>query len=245
MLFDNPTIREIERKLKGVADSPTFYLKMCNRKENALRKTDFLNSFLIEHPEYYKGGGDLFHKGYTKDIRDGVKRIQNAWNYLESIEKPLKDSLNYIDILNIGRHVDPLNSYYRDVRVSLGFKNYVPPNPIKVPMMVEGLLKELKNEDFHVIERAAFVHSRIAAIQPFIDGNKRTARLIQNRLLCEGGYPFSTIPLGEREYYLDLLEESMCAYRDGDIKHMGPFFNYVAAKVNVALDELLLVDSEK
>lgn len=240
MMLDNFTIKEIDRKLKNLKRDPELDFVLCNQMQNALRKTEFLNSFLMEHPEYYKHSRGGFYHGYTHQVREGVKRMEIAWDCLK--EKSLLDGgkLSSELVLAVGREVDVRNDGYRQDRVSLNLPQYTPPNPLKIPFLIEQMVKDLETIPFHPIERAAFVHSRIAAIQPFIDGNKRTARLIQNKILCDNNYPYATIPLAERDFYIGLLEESMCAYRDRELKKMGPFFNYVSAKVNVALDEALL-----
>ncbi len=193
----------------------------------------------MEHSEYYRGSEGGLYRGYTREVREGVKRMESAWDCLKEHGEISKGKLTPQLIIAVGSTVDPRNNYYRDVSVFLNLPNYTPPNPIKVPSLIEQLISDLENFPFHPIERAAFVHSRIAGIQPFIDGNKRTARLIQNKILCDEKYPHATIPLAERDFYIGLLEESMCAYRDKDMKRMGPFLNYIATKVNVALDEVL------
>ena len=171
--------------------------------------------------------------------------METAWNFLKKLKRKTEMSLGEKEILEVGLLVDPRNKDYRTRRVTLNFRDYTPPSPERVAHRIRDFLTELKDPNFHPIERAAYAHSRPAAIQPFMDGNKRTARLVQNRILCDNGYPYATIPLGEREYYLELLRQSMVAYKMKDMKRMAPFFNYVAAKVNVSLDEILASESKR
>ena len=66
----------------------------------------------------------------------------------------------------------------------------------------------------HPFELACMVHSKIAWIHPFEDGNGRTARAIMNFILMEKGYPMFFIPYEKREQYYNSLE----LFDKGDVK---------------------------
>ena len=82
-------------------------------------------------------------------------------------------------------------------------------------------------------------HIGIVGIQPFMDGNKRTARLIQNRILHSVDLPPAVIPAGEGKFYFDLLRRVLPFYQDGDMIGQKQFYDYCASKVNNSLDEIL------
>jgi Fic family protein len=98
---------------------------------------------------------------------------------------------------------------YRIVPVSISGSRHIPPQPLKVPELMEGLNLWIQEvEDIHPVIFAAQVHERIATIHPFIDGNGRTARLIMNLSLLQNGYTITNIS-GDTESriaYYDALE---------------------------------------
>jgi hypothetical protein len=79
----------------------------------------------------------------------------------------------------------------------------------------------------------------LSLAQPFDHANKRTARLIQNRLLDNADLPPAVISAGEGRYYLNLLMDSAIPYSEGNMEGQRNFYNYVASKVNSGLDEIL------
>ncbi|RRD92688.1 Fic family protein [Bacteroides heparinolyticus] len=73
----------------------------------------------------------------------------------------------------------------RAVRIS--GTNYVPP---KNPQEIESKLNEIlfqQDEYTNPLEKAVYLHCNLARLQPFIDGNKRTARMIESIALMNAG----------------------------------------------------------
>lgn len=60
-------------------------------------------------------------------------------------------------------------------------------SPDNVAINMKMLLLQIENSDKNVIEKAAFLAQEIWLHQPFIDGNKRTARLLVNFLTMKKG----------------------------------------------------------
>lgn len=236
MRFDNPTILEIVRKHELIKECPEYHLHRKKILFNDLLKNDAVLSFLMEHPQYRD---ECARRGHTREIREGINRLDDAWEYLIQSCPKVLEKLTPDKLIHLGKIVNPDVDGFRKVRVSLMLPDYTPPNYVRVPEYITDTLQHVKDEDMHVIEKAAFMHMRIAAIQPFIDGNKRVARLLQNKILDEVELPPATIPLGERDFYIGLLERAMCSYRDNKLGGQGPFFSYIAAKVNVSLDLII------
>ncbi len=75
--------------------------------------------------------------------------------------------------------------WVRAVRIS--GTNYVPP---KNPQEIESKLNEIlfqQDEYTNPLEKAVYLHCNLARLQPFIDGNKRTARMIESIALMNAG----------------------------------------------------------
>lgn len=241
MRFDNPIIKKIETKKEIIKDNCDYYSKLRKKLENGINSKECINSYLLEHPHNM----DTYH--WDKEARKGIRRLCEAWKFInENYPKDIISNLDSSGLIEIGRIIDPQNYSFRTDRVTLGFKNYTPPSPMRVDYWLDKFFEEVKSEYLHPIEKAAFTHLRIAGIQPFKDGNKRTARLIQNKILYESCLPPATIPLKERRIYLNHLESALAGYNDAyatenpsEMIKIGPFFYYISKKINENLDLII------
>lgn len=110
---------------------------------------------------------------------------------------------------------------YRAVQVRIGGSQYLPPPAGQVPRRMKQLFEWLEvaevpdrfgfDANLHPVYAAAKAHLELAAIHPFVDGNGRTARLLQNLLLKRRGFPPAVIRLEERLEYYQALEEATTA----------------------------------
>lgn len=237
--------REIVEKRKKISGNPEYYLKRSQRIKGDLRRICDIHSFWLETPSLrgriLQAQGEIDSRQLRKIARKSVANIKKAWKFLNS--KGNGDFLGRLSseiILKVGKFVEPSKNAqgYRNQRVTLGLQ-YVPPNPVKVPELVEAFCCNVKDSDYSPVEAAAVTHLTLTGIQPFQDGNKRTARLLQDRILFGYGLPPAVILSGEREVYIDLLEQGLWGLRDRDLKLQRPFFDYIGGKVNVALDKIL------
>ncbi len=109
--------------------------------------------------------------------------------------------LKGIDDHNAGR--------YRNVMVRISGSTVILPNARKVPGLMGEFASWLKSSlKLHPAERAAEAHYRLVTIHPFVDGNGRTARLLMNLMLMQGGFPPAFIRTRERITYLNSLEKA-------------------------------------
>jgi fido (protein-threonine AMPylation protein) len=94
----------------------------------------------------------------------------------------------------------------RSQAVGITGTNYRPPdNQWQVREMVEVMLKRL-NDLESPLEKALSAVVLVSYIQPFVDGNKRTARLLGNAILLAGGYcPLSYRNVDEVVYKQSLI----------------------------------------
>ena len=235
MRYKNPTIFEIEEKRKQLIDCPEYHMGRKSAVLASLRAKDILLSFQMSKMNSEQ---KEFLKRDTKEVREGIKRIEEAWKYLQRSVPKISSDLTLKKIIEIGNIIDSDNDGLRRTSVTLNFHTYTPPNPQKVKEYLEKMLVEIKAEDLHSVERSALLHSRIVGIQPFSYGNKRLARLLQDKVLDENQLPPASIPLGERSFYLGLLEKALAFDRDGNPSGEAQFFHFISTKLNVALDIL-------
>lgn len=247
LMINRYIMEEISMKLEKLADDPRYYDQRKNLVVQNLRTIGDVYSFWIENPELRKAL--LLEKSNEKKIRKmarkGIQDVNNGWYYLLNNGR----SGRFIDYFDSGI-LKKLNGLVhseaeqpRDFRkkdVTLNILGYTPPSWEKVPIKVEKAIKEIKDKYLiNPLEAAITAHLSLAAIQPFIDGNKRCARLIQDRILFEMGMPPSIITAGEGKFYHNLLMRTIPSYHDNDDDGQKQFYDYCASKINNGLDEIL------
>ncbi len=103
-----------------------------------------------------------------------------------------------------------IQGHFRDTQVRIIGSEWKPPEPVKVPTLIETMIGEYKplKHGLHPVELAAWLHNKIAQIHPFSDGNGRTARLVMNWILMKNGFPPVIIDVRNKEQYYKMIEEA-------------------------------------
>lgn len=103
-----------------------------------------------------------------------------------------------------------------------GFPEYIPPEYIDIPELLDELVNYVNTTDDHPLIVAAVVHYQLVTIHPFEDGNGRTARLMSGYVLDYYGYGFGGIGSLEEyfaydpdEYYKSLQMDLPALYYSG------------------------------
>jgi Fic family protein len=109
---------------------------------------------------------------------------------------------------------------WRAGSVGLRGWRYVPPNPKKIPDLIQGLERFAARADLDAITRALLLHLEFVAIHPFMDGNGRLGRLLMNYALLAGGLPWVTIRSDERIPFFRALEHAQV---DGEAESLIEF----------------------
>lgn len=182
----------------------------------------------------------VLSKGVTvsgKPLKDHLEAVNlmKAWEQVKSLAQP-DAILSERDLLDLHRIVltsveDQHAGSYRSSSVRIAGAKMLPPNPVKVPDLMEELFTETAAIS-DPIERAAKLHHGIARIHPFTDGNGRTARLAMNFILLAAGYPPVSIPTELRQNYYQALE----AADEGD---SATWLQFLTDQLNHELDEWL------
>lgn len=239
MVMERSLRREIDSKFERCKEDPGYYMRTSQKIRCALETENKPFSWWIEHPDIRKAiiGSSPSRGELIRKAKKGISDLREAWDYLhlrpDFLTQPVLDRTANL--------IDPSSNKggYRTGRVSLQLPNYVPPNPLKVPSLITDSFSEFASSTNHIVERAATLHLRIAGIQPFNSGNKRLARLYQDKAFHDYGLPPAVIPAGERDIYIDLLEEGLVSLRDNTFNGKKLFFDYIGGKVNTALDAIL------
>ncbi len=232
---------EIREKQSKIVKHPEFYLWRFNRINSALSQLAGIHSWWMENPQdrtkLLKCEGAECEE-VQKRVKENIGRISNAWGMLLSTRDFINDGI----VLKVGAMIDPDSNYgfYRNSDVRLQGLKYSPPDQSKVRRLMNDHIYHLRNYPGEEVDKAVFAHLGIAGIQPLNDGNKRTGRLLQDRILYEAKLPPALIEVGERQAYLDLLDDALLDW-SGQEKtgRQRVFYDYVGGKVNAALDQIL------
>lgn len=88
---------------------------------------------------------------------------------------------------------------------------------------------DLLSEESHPAVRAVLGHFVFVYIHPYMDGNGRVGRFLMNVMMASGGYPWTVVPVGDRNVYAGALEKASVG---GDIV---PFTDFLAGLVRKGL----------
>ncbi len=119
---------------------------------------------------------------------------------------------------------------YRNAPVYIKRSKHVPPSYQAVRDLMPAFFDLLRQEQAPAA-RAVLGHFMFVYIHPYVVGNGRLGRFLMNAMLSAGGYPWTVIPLLERDRYMSALESASV---EGDI---APLARLIAARVNSAVIE--------
>jgi Fic/DOC family len=108
---------------------------------------------------------------------------------------------------------------YRNSQVYIRRSMHVPLNCEAVRDVMPfffDLLREEKNPAVRVV----LGHFVFVYIHPYMDGNGRIGRFLMNAMMASGGYPWTVVPVGERNVYVEALEKASV---DEDIVPLADF----------------------
>jgi len=117
---------------------------------------------------------------------------------------------------------------YRNGPVFIRRSMYVPPGREAVRDMMPTLF-DLLTQEPEPSMRVVLGHFIFVYIHPYTDGNGRIGRFLMNVMLAAGGYPWTVIPVEERE-------TCMAALEDASVRQtIAPFTDFLAGLVRKQL----------
>lgn len=166
--------------------------------------------------------------GQNRIPYEDVKRCSQAKALLEYSEREQKEILNHLKafefVMQEAKAKKPFNEekmkdiheilvegifqggVYRNVNINIFGATHQPPDYIKVYDRMAKFFNNLENFEGSPLEIATYAHASIAKIHPFVDANGRLAKLVLNYFLIKHNYLPISIPLEQRDAYIEDLE---------------------------------------
>ena len=117
---------------------------------------------------------------------------------------------------------------YRNGQVFIRRSMHVPLNKDTVRDAMPAFF-ELLQAEADPAARVVLGHFIFVYIHPYMDGNGRMGRFLMNLMLASGGYPWTIVPVTQRDAYLDALEEASAR------ENIAPFAEFLGSLVRKGL----------
>jgi len=170
------------------------------------------------------GGKPLKDHIEAKNDAEAFDLIIRLSNEKQDITQEIIQQIH--DIVTKGTLVS--SGKYRTENVRIGGSKTSPPSYLKILKLMEEFISEVNSLKLHPIKMATFIHFRLVAIHPFLDGNGRVARLVTNLYLISKGYPPIVLKKEDRRTYYSVLQKA-------DNGNLSPFAEFISIALNEAL----------
>jgi fido (protein-threonine AMPylation protein) len=117
---------------------------------------------------------------------------------------------------------------YRNGPVYIRRSMHVPPNRDAVRDLMPAFF-DLLEEEQEAQARIVLGHFIFVYIHPYVDGNGRMGRFLMNAMMAAGGYPWTVIPVEQRENYMGALESASIK------QDIEPFARFLAKLVSSSI----------
>jgi len=97
---------------------------------------------------------------------------------------------------------------YRRIDTRIVGRDYLPPESVLVPGLLREFTEWLEESVADPVAKATAAQAKITSIAPFLDGNGRVGRLLQNLILYSAGYPPAIVRVEDSERYYDGLRQA-------------------------------------
>ena len=113
---------------------------------------------------------------------------------------------------------------FRNGPVYIRRSMHVPPNPDAVRELMP-IYFELLQQETEPAVRAVLGHFVFVYIHPYFDGNGRMGRFLMNTMMASGGYPWTIIPVENRNDYMAALEAASVG------QNISPFARFIRSLI--------------
>lgn len=156
-----------------------------------------------------------------------ARNLANVVTYIEkrSLEKKLDNSLIlFLHKMLISNIRDDIAGRYRRANEYVRVGNYIAPPPDQIEQKIVRMINTyMSSNSESIIRRIAWLHLEFEHIHPFVDGNGRIGRVLNNFLLQREGYVPINIKFIDRNQYYD-------AFRQYDLENKTVIMEEIVGK---------------
>lgn len=140
-----------------------------------------------------------------------AKNLARVVSYIDTKAKEQELTLEIILLLHkmlISNIRDDIAGRFRKIGEWVRVANHIAPDPKEVVERLERMLVEYNsNNHENIIKRIALLHLTFEHTHPFVDGNGRIGRVINNYLLIREGFVPVNIKFIDRKMYYEAFRE--------------------------------------
>ena len=184
-------------------------------RKNSKKKSSYASNKIEGNPLTEKQANEVIERDEHRHFLKPEQEIRNYFLALNLLEDKLKkrEAFSKEMILEVQAMVEkgaskekiglrgpmPPGMLFAVYDSITGVPDYIPPEYIDIPELLDELVEYVNTTDDHPLIIAAVVHYQLVTIHPFEDGNGRTARLMSGYIMDFYGYGFGGI--GSLEEY--------------------------------------------
>ena len=249
------SIDENRFSLSTIELPPMTTNRLC---KNSKKKSSYASNKIEGNPLTEKQADEVIERDEHKHFLRPEQEIRNYFLALNLLEDKLKrkECFSKEMILEVQAMVEkgasnekiglrgpmPPGVLFAVYDSASGTPDYIPPEYIDIPKLLDELVDYVNATDDHPLIIAAVVHYQLVTIHPFEDGNGRTARLLSGYILDFYGYGFKGIGSLEEyfaydpdEYYASLQMGLPVLYYSGrnNPPHPEIWINYFLRMVEL------------
>lgn len=190
-------------------------ITMNRLRKNSKKKSSYASNKIEGNPLTEAQANEAMERDAHKHFLKPEQEVRNYYLALNLLEEKLKRKETFSKqlILEVQALVEkgaskekiglrgptPPGVLFAVYDSQTGAPEYIPPEYIDIPALLDELVAYVNTTDDHPLIVAAVVHYQLVTIHPFEDGNGRTARLMSGYVLDYYGYGFNGI--GSLEEY--------------------------------------------
>jgi Fic family protein len=191
-------------------------------RKNSKKKSSYASNKIEGNPLTEAQVNEAIESDSHKHFLKPEQEVRNYYMALNLLEEKAKNNVNFSKelILEVQALVEkgaskekiglrgamPPGYLFAVYDSESGNADYIPPEYIDIPKLLDELVEYVNTTDDHPLIVAAIVHYQLVTIHPFEDGNGRTARLMSGYILDKCGYGFNGIGSLEEYFAYDADE---------------------------------------
>lgn len=191
-------------------------------RKNSKKKSSYASNRIEGNPLTEQQADEAIESDPHKHFLKPEQEVRNYFMALNFLEEKLKsrEKFSLQMILDVQAIVEkgasgekiglrgsmPPGFLFAVYDAQSGNADYIPPEYIDIPDLLNELVEYVNTTDDHPLIVAAVVHYQLVTIHPFEDGNGRTARLMSGYMLDYYGYGFNGIGSLEEYFAYDADE---------------------------------------